>query len=247
MCSSTIIKQNQNALVLIPCCKQKNVVAFQGQSQAVPNVQPLRNQLLQYIQNTQVLANKTENQRGILNLDSPLTQAIDLYIGNFYQVAGRHLRTIMTGQYPSIRILIVSAFYGIAKLDEGLKEYELQMGDTLHNEVKVYQFWQQNQLWGTLQNYIHQNNISFVWSLLPDSLPSFSYHRVFIDLWRQLRNTQTQCFHVQVPSAGTGIGYKRAEWLMEILDTDPNYLIGVPFPPNQMRNIPGYEFHYVLC
>ncbi|MCM8784794.1 MAG: hypothetical protein NC899_00880, partial [Candidatus Omnitrophica bacterium] len=113
MYSSTIIKQNWNALVLIPCCKQKRVVAFQGQSQPLPNVQQLRNQLLQHIQNTPMLASRPENQRGILNPNAPLTQAIDLYTGNFYKVVGRHLRRIMTGQYPFIHILIVSAFYGI--------------------------------------------------------------------------------------------------------------------------------------
>lgn len=247
MCSSTITKQNQNALLLIPCCKQKKVVAFQGQSQGVPGIQPLRNQLLQHIQNTQVLANKVENQRGILNFAAPLTQAIDLYIGNFYQVANRHLRAIMAGQYPSIHVLIVSAFYGISKLDEGLKEYELQMGDTVHNRLKVYQLWQRNGLWRILQNYITQNNITYVWSLLPDSMPSFPYHRVFNNLWIQLRNTQVQCFHVQVPSAGTGTGYKRAEWLREILNANPNYLIGNPFPPNQLRGIPGYALQYVPC
>jgi hypothetical protein len=248
MCSSTIIKQNQNVLLLIPCCKQKNVVAFQGQSQGIPGIQLLRNQLFHYIQNTQVLANRAENQRGILNIGAPLTQAIDLYTGIFYQVANNSLRAIMTGKYPSIHVLIVSAFYGLAKLDEGLKEYELQMGDTLHTGIKVYQFWQQNRLWQILQNYIIQNNITHIWSLLPDSLPSFPYHRVFNPLWKILRNTQIRCFHVQVPDARTGTGYKRAQWLVEILNTNPCYLVGLPsYPPQQLRSIPGYIFNYVPC
>jgi hypothetical protein len=247
MCPSTI-KQNQKALLLIPCCKQKKVVPFHGPPHGVPGIQPLRNQLLYYIQNTQVLANRAENQRGILNICAPLTQAIDLYTGIFYRVAGKSLRAIVAGQYPSIHVLIVSAFYGLAKLDEGLKEYDLQMGDTLYTGIKVYQFWQQKRLWQILQNYIHQNNISFVWSLLPDSLPSFPYHRVFSNLWEQLRNTQTQCFHVQVPGAGTGTGYKRAEWLVEILKTNPGYLVGQPsLPPNQFEGIPEYTFNYARC
>jgi hypothetical protein len=111
-------------------------------------------------------------------------------VGNFYRVTGGSLHAIMAGQYPSIHVLIVSAFYGLAKLDEGLKEYELQMGDMLHSGIKVYQFWQRNNLWQILQNYINQNNITYVWSLLPDSPPSFQYHRVFNGLWRVLRNTQ---------------------------------------------------------
>lgn len=247
MCTITPMKKNQNALVLIPCCKQKNVTPFQGQSQPIPNIQPLRTQLLQQIQRTPALANIPENQRGILNPNAPLTQSINLYVGNFYRVANNSLQGIMAGQYPSIHVLIVSAFYGLAKLDEELKEYELQMGNTLYNGMKVYQFWQQNNLWQILQNYISQNNIAYVWSLLPDSMPSFPYHRVFNNLWIVLRNTQVQCFHVQVPSAGTGTGYKRAEWLVQILNTNPNYLVGAPFPPAQLRGIPNYVFHYAQC
>jgi len=159
----------------------------------------------------------------------------------------KSLQAIMSRQYPSIHILIVSAFYGLAKLGEGLKEYELTMGDTLSNGMKVYQFWQQNNLCQILQNYIIQNNIAYVWSLLPDSMPSFPYHRVFNNLWGVLRNTQVLCYRVQVPSAGTGTGYKRAEWLVQILNTNPNYLIREPFPPNHLRGIPGYEFRYVQC
>jgi hypothetical protein len=241
------MKQNRNALLLIPCCKQKKVVVSHGKTQIFSGMQPLRNQLLQHIRKTRALAKKAENQRGILNSNAPSTQAIDLYIGNFYKVACKHLRTIMTGQYTSIHILILSAFYGLTKPNERLKEYELQMGDTLHNGIKVYQFWQQSQLWKKLQNYIRQNNIFFVWSLLPDSLPSFPYHRVFNNLWRQLRNTQIQCFHVKVPGAGTGTGYKRAEWLVEILNANPNYLTETPFPPSQLRGIPKYKFNYVPC
>jgi hypothetical protein len=184
------MKKSQNALVLIPCCKQKNVTPFQGQSQPILNIQPLRIQLLQQIQHTSALANRPENQRGILNPNAPLTQSINLYVGNFYRVTGSSLHAIMAGRYPSIHVLIVSAFYGLAKLDEGLKGYELQMGDTLHSGIKVYQFWQRNNLWQILQNYINQNNITYVWSLLPDSLPSSPYHCVFNGLWGVLRNTQ---------------------------------------------------------
>lgn len=239
MCSA------QNALVLIPCCKQKHVDPFQGQVQSLPHIQRLRAQLLQQIANTPTLARRQENARGILNPNASLTQAINLYAGNFYQVAGGSLQALMHGQYPSIHVLIVSAFYGLAKLDEGLKAYDLQMGDRLYHGMQVYQFWQQNNLWQILQDYITQNNITYVWSLLPDSSPFYQYHRVFNNLWRALRNTQVRCYHVQVPGAGTGTGYKRAEWLREILRINPNYLIGQP--PHQFNNIPNIHFNYAPC
>ncbi|MCX9011658.1 MAG: peroxide stress protein YaaA [Candidatus Methanoperedens sp.] len=238
---------DENALILIPCSKQKNIVPVQGNAQPLPDTQLLRYQLLQLIQQTPNLVNRQENQRGILNIDAPVTQSINFYVGQFYRVAGNVLHEVLSGQYPSINVLIVSALYGLIELDENLSEYELQMGDRLNNGMKVYNFWQRVQLWQILQNYIIQNNITHVWSLLPDSMPDYPYHRIFNELWKQFRNTKTQCFHVQVPGAGTGTGYKRSEWLVETLNTNPDYLHGISSPPNQLRNIPGYEFRYETC
>ena len=246
---STIKTKNRDkALILIPCCKRKRVIPVKGSiSQPLPNIQPLRDKLLNLIRQTPHLAEKQKNKRGILDPNAQITQAIDLYAGNFYRIARNSLYSILAGRYPSVHVLIVSAFYGLVKLDEGLKEYELQMGDTLYNGMKVYQFWRHNQLWKILKDYIIQNNITYVWSLLPDSMPRFPYHQVFNSLWRELRSTRVQCFHVKVPSAGRSTGSGRAKWLVEILRTNPNYLIGKPLPLNRIRGIPEYEFHYTPC
>jgi len=158
-----------NVLILIPCCKRKNVVPIEGRiAQSLPlrNIEPLRSQLLDLVQQTSHLVGKPENHRGILSPYAPSTRSIELYKeGRFYQAADRSLRSILAGQYPSIHVLIVSAFYGLVRLDEELKEYELQMGDTLYNGTKVYKFWQQRNLSQILQGYINHNNITHVWSL----------------------------------------------------------------------------------
>jgi hypothetical protein len=156
---------------------------------------------------------------------------------------------------------------GIIKFSEKTRKLEEQAGLSPSVTVDLNFLWiktsvylhrrgrkvpeeQQKQIWQVLQNYIIHNNITHVWSLLPDSDTPQSptpYHRVFNDLWKRLKNTKTQCFHVEVPSAGTGTGYKRAEWLREILNTNHDYLIGQPFPPTQLRGIAGYSFRYNPC
>ncbi|MFN4227840.1 MAG: peroxide stress protein YaaA [Candidatus Ratteibacteria bacterium] len=231
------MKENQNVLILIPCCKRKKEHPSCDYSTPLTGIEQLRNQLLEYIKKAFELSKKPENQKGILNLNASLTKAIDLYNGRFYKVAGENLRKIMTGQYPSINVLIVSAFYGLAKLDEGLKLYDLRMDDKLNN-MKIYQFWQQNQLWKILQNYIVQNSISYIWSLL-----SFPYHCVFNDLWSQSEKLKIQVIHVKINIQSNAIIYYRAKWLNWILDTNPNYLTLNPFPPNKIPNIP-YQITY---
>jgi hypothetical protein len=238
---------SMSSLVLIPCSSKKNIINVHGNAQPIAGIQPMRIQLLQFIRQSPHLASRLPNQRGILNNQAQSTQSLHLYNGNFYQITLNHLQAILAGRHQNVHLLIISAFYGIVKLNEDINQYNLEMKDRLSNGPKVYRFWQNNQLWQLLNNYINQNNISFIWSLLPDS-QQFPYNRVFNNLWNNIRNTNIQCFHVQVPGAASSTGYRRAEWLREIFTVNPNYLIGQPiFPPNQFNRIPGWIFNYTQC
>jgi len=239
--------KGKRALILIPCCKTKNVYPTSNAlSTPLPGVDDLRNKLLKLLQATPWLREKPENRRGVLNPNAPLTRAIDLYAGPFYQKTKKVLLDVLHGKYPHIHILIVSALYGLVKLDEGIKEYELAMYDKLVNGIRVYRFWQREGLWKILLDYIRRNNITHVWSLLPSST-QYPYHQVFEDLWRTLRNTPIKCIHVEVPEAGSGTGIKRAEWLVHIVEDNPLYLVCQPPPPRKLEQIPNYTFQYLPC
>jgi hypothetical protein len=236
-----------SSIVLIPCCSRKKVVNINGNGQPMAGIQPMRNQLLQLVRQSPHLASRLPNQRGILNHNAQSTQSLHLYIGNFYKITFNFLQAILAGGHQNVHLLIISAYYGIIKLNEDINEYNLEMKDKLSNGLQVYRFWQNNHLWQILNNYINQHNILFIWSLLPDS-QQFPYHRVFRDLWNNIRNTNVQCFHVNVPGAASSTGYRRAEWLREILTVNPNYLIGQPnLPPSQLSGIPNWTYHYSQC
>lgn len=236
-----------NALVLIPCCKQKRFVPADRFAMPLPGIEPLREQVLQLVRDTRDLATRNENRGGILDQNATLTRAIDLYSGYLYRAAAPALRGIASGQDPSIYLLIVSTFYGLAKLDEGLKLYEMRMDDTLCGRVRVERFWRQNGLPDILHAYIEENGISRVWSLLPDSRPQFPYQSVFTDLWTKLRRTEVKCLHVRVPGAGTETGLRRGQWLTEILASNSDCLWGASLPPKLFDGIPGWTFEYQPC
>lgn len=238
-------EQNPKALVLIPCCKTKSLSHPSSRfSLPLNGIQQLRAELHSLVSLTPALANIPANQRGILNPNAPSSNAIDFYNGNFYRIVREYLRHVMEGRIPFLHTLIVSSFYGLVKLDEQLSEYELQMADTLLGKKKVYRFWQEKGLWKILKTYIQDNNISYIWSLLPES-QNFPYHRVFE--WSRLRNSTPRCFfHVEVPKAGIATNQKRAQWLAEVLQT-PIFLVGKPLPPNQFKSIPYTTFLYKPC
>jgi len=239
--------RGKRALILIPCCKTKNVYSINNAlSTPLPGINDLRNKLLKLLQATPSLKERSKNQRGVLNPNAPLTRAIDLYAGPFYKKTKKVLLDVLHGKYSHIHVLIVSALYGLVKLDEGIKEYDLTMYDKLVNGIRVYRFWQREGLWRILLDYILKNKITHIWSLLPSSTQC-PYHQVFEELWRTLRNTSIKCIHIEAPKAGFGTGIKRAEWLEYVIENNPLHLVHQPPPPQKPEQISNYTFQYLPC
>jgi len=237
----------KGALILIPCCKTKIVLPENRFfSSLLEGMQGLRTQLLELINDTRDIADRPENKRGILDATVPLTAALDLYSGGFYQIARKCLALCLDNRIQSINVLIVSAFYGIVELYEGLRIYDLTMADRLIDGKQIWQFWRDKTLSQIISHYVFRNNISHIWSLLPNS-PQFPYHKIFNDLWDISHFYELSCYHVNVPNAGSGTGIKRAEWLREALSYNSGYLTANPFPPAQFSTIPGFSYVYERC
>lgn len=241
------LEKESKALILIPCCKSKAAVFSEYWSAPFPELKRLRKGMLDKINETEVLIQKDDNLSGILNPHAHLTRALDLYVGNFYYVAGSSLEQVAAGSIPAVDVLIVSAFYGLVLLNERVKKYELQMSDRLQDGTKVYKYWQTNGLAHILADYVGKNKIKVVWSLLPNSMPSFPYQQVFQTFWEEAEDAGIACYHVNVPGAGSSSGYQRAKWLKAVMELDPDLLLDGNRMPSSFDLIPGYTFKYVSC
>jgi len=216
------IESKRNFLILIPCSKRKISPGRESCKSGVPDVQKphsddprlneLREELLELIKATPKLANREENKNGILNGCSRSVKAMNLYDGNFH----RRVRDSLRSSECKDRVLIVSALYGLVKLDEYLKLYNLEIKDKLDSTDKeknsVYKFWKKNNLSNILCKYIKSNNISTVWCLLP-----IDYHNMFKKLWDERSSRNIKCSHIIIPNGGNATNYKRADWLNSFL------------------------------
>ena len=241
------IETGPKALVLIPCCKSKAAVFSEHWSPPFPDLQKAREELFEKIDLTESLSNKDCNLRGILNPYSHITRALDLYVGNFYYAAGNAIEQVASGDIAGVDVLIVSACYGLLLPNEGIKRYELQMSESLNDGMKVYKYWQNKGLAGALSDYVTNNGITAVWSLLPNSMQSFPYQQVFNAFWKEAKTLGIDCYHVNVPGAGSSSGYQRARWLQTVLDNSPELLLNGGQMPNRFDSIPDYEFYYFNC
>ncbi len=235
------------ALVLIPCCKSKAAVFSEHWSPPLTGLQQARAELQERVCATEVLFDKDCNLSGILNSYAHLTRALDLYVGNFYNAAGTALEQVAAGNTAGVNVLIVSAFYGLVLLNEGIKRYELQMSDSLEDGTKIYRYWQKKGLADVLGDYVANNGITSVWSLLPNSMPSFPYQQVFNSFWKEAKDRGIDCYHVNVPGAGSSSGYQRAKWLNAVMECDPKLFLKGSRMPDKFSSIPGYTFKYLNC
>lgn len=235
-------------LILISCTATKRIIPSDDTSvQSIPGIEAKREELLYSIRTNSQLASYQANRRGVLSSNPSLTKAYQLYYGKFYQDCSKILADIANYKNNHTDILIVSALFGLLRLGESIPEYDLSMGESLNEKLKVFQFWQRANLWRVLQNYINENRITHVWSFLPHS-NGFEYHQVFEPLWNNAKHLNLGVYHLKAykengSSYGQGTTAKRAEWLNMVMQKDPGILT-MDKPPVEYPMIPNTRFSY---
>jgi hypothetical protein len=232
------------ALVLIPCCENKKESIASGQYPSpLAGLADIRSELTRRVRNTPDLFNRPDNRRNLESMMETKTLAIDLYAGKLYQSCRMALSEVVSGLHPSICVLIVSALYGLVRLDEGINIYELKMSDRLLSGERICEYWQANGLSVTLARYIEDMGIGFIWSLLPKT----DYHAVFSDLWPWAREKSIACFKVEIPGVRQASGCLRGKWLSYMISARYQYLLLDPVPPSHIPEVSKHGFIYDKC
>jgi cytoplasmic iron level regulating protein YaaA (DUF328/UPF0246 family) len=233
------------ALILIPCSRSKKESIPVGPfSLPIEGLSDMRNELAAMVRETPQLINRPENKKTLVDGAGSITLAMDLYNGRLYQSRRTALTEVASGgRHLSVYILIVSAFYGLVRLDEGIKIYDLQMGDKLSNRQRVSEYWQANGLSSVLMQYVGRTGINIIWSLLPKT----GYHSVFSDFWLTAGNKSIDCFRVDIQGVRQASGWFRGRWLNYMIRLNPLYLLRDPEPPLDIADISLRPFAYHRC
>jgi cytoplasmic iron level regulating protein YaaA (DUF328/UPF0246 family) len=216
------------ALILIPCCDRKKESTSVSQSSlALEGLSHLRKDLVAMVKETHSLISKPENKNTLVDGMGNITLAVDLYDGKLYNAC---------------RARIVSALYGLVQLDEGIKIYNLQMGDKLSNGQKISEYWQAKGLSSILMQYALKTGTNVIWSLLP----KVGYHKVFSNFWAEAREKSMDCFRVDIPGVRNASGYLRGAWIDYIIRKNSRYLLLDPPPPSAIP-ASNRPFAYPRC
>ncbi|MCX6827342.1 MAG: peroxide stress protein YaaA [candidate division Zixibacteria bacterium] len=196
----------------------------------------MRNILHTLVQNAPPLSGIPPNNNGILNGMAVLTPAYALYNGGFFKRAGSAIQNVVTGKLnnPGIHILIVSSFYGLIQINEGIKNYEMDLHDNgLPGVNTIGDYWHSQNIHNELANYVNNNSITNIWSLL-----SQPCHNLFKPYWNA-HPPNIWCCQVFQDRAGRATAYRRGEWLDYLLRHNQGHLFNTyPLPsPQQVGNL----------
>lgn len=244
---------NRRALILIPCSSSKT----QPRAPA-PGAEPLeglsgmREALLSKLGPMRDLNELPANRKGVGDPSPPAVPAIDLYSGKLHTAASRSLRAVADGAHPDVEVLIVSAIYGLVRLTEPIRQYDLTMADPIGDGRRVFQYWTDAGLCNVLEAHIEEEGITNVWSLLPDSAPSSSqrgspYHRVFKPSWSRLGTGVPVCLRVMPTGAANATGRRRGRWFDHVLDRMPDHLTAEAPAEREVGDLLDFPVTYRRC
>ncbi len=246
------------ALIIVPCSATKALhphINFGQNPMALPGMGPLRQTVLSALLQDPVFTSSPVNQNGVLSTSPSSTIACEIYQGRMHSQIKAKTRLIAQNQHPSIHILILSALYGIVQLNENLRLYDIMMGASIENQPrsqnKVYKLWKKSDLSDIIYQYIEDSNIDNIWSLLPDSIPKFPYHRVLTSLWEKLHQSSIPSYHVfPGKEKSQCAGLYRGLWLDNVLDeyitNNTDYILNNPKPPAILSGI-NTTYDYRQC
>lgn len=244
---------NRRALVLIPCSSGKTPPrAPAAGAEPLEGLSGMREALLSKLVAKPDFLELPANRKGIGDPSSPAIPAIDLYSGKLHTAASRSLRAMADGAYPNVEVLIVSALYGLVRLTEPIRQYDLTMADPVGDGRRVYQYWTDAGLWKALAAFIAEEGITNVWSLLPDSAPNLSqpgspYHRVFEPFWSRSRTGMPMCIRIMPSGAANATGIRRAQWFKHVLARMPDHLTAEAPAAREVSDLLDFPIAYRRC
>jgi len=201
-------------VVVIACCQRKASGGIQDFKRSEFLNSTLSSSSIERLLNTRKQLAKMLNLSPGLdigfnqhNQELLLLPAYQRYTGNVYkssQIAGLFPET------TSIRVLIISALYGLLDANDLIRDYDMAMNDTLPNRTKIKTWWKRKGLGSIVEEYIQGINPSSVHDLLSE------HYRDALQPWPP-EALSHKIWTYSYPGQGSGSNWNRGRDLNLIL------------------------------
>jgi cytoplasmic iron level regulating protein YaaA (DUF328/UPF0246 family) len=211
---------SQKTLILIPCCDSKNPGGFpsyDGTSCIVNYLSLNVGRRLMELRR-QIAIAFGENLGLDVGVATPETKisymkAYERYCGNLYnRITKSSWEKLNNSQ--NLSLLIVSAFYGILRHDEFIRNYNRAMNKDKVNGVLLKTWWGKQGLCNFLLDYVTKNEIRAVHDFL-----SINYSEAVWPFQSRAKELGIKYFIHDYSGLGSGSNYRRGEDVNRLIQT----------------------------
>jgi len=214
----------RKTLILIPCCGNKRkggVFQYDSSNGIINNLDLEAGRRLMKLrrQIAQAFKDSPGPDLGFENVTCKVRYlpAYKRYIGHLYSEISQN-SWIKLNKTPELRLIIISALYGLVNYNEPIRYYQRKMKDHIYPGRLLKTWWKNHNLSSILLNYIIRNDIEVVHDFL-----STDYFYVIRDLHLYLKKFEVQYIRHTYPGLGSGSDYyrgKHVNTLIQSFDTD---------------------------
>jgi cytoplasmic iron level regulating protein YaaA (DUF328/UPF0246 family) len=197
-------------LILVPCCDVKNQggdFEYSSQNSIVEDLSPEnRTRLLQLRKSVAIAFGETHGPDLGFDVRKPeikYIQAHRRYAGNLYSQIHENAWEKLF-QAPNLKLVIVSALYGLVNVGELIRYYNRTMKDHIFPGRTLMTWWKQQSLSSIMVDYIANNEVEKVHDFL-----SIDYSRAISNLSSSLKRREVSYVPHRYPGLGSGSNYYR--------------------------------------
>jgi len=212
--------QGSKLLILIPCCGKKTKHGTSGYQKNSPHTiffylsKDMGERLRMLRKQVALAFNEPPGPDVGFDVDNPqikYLEAYKRYCGNLYRKISSDSWDKLK-QNPKIRLIIVSALYGLLNYNEPIRYYNRSMKDHITPRRLLKTWWKKHALTDILLNYIRLNEIEVVHDFL-----SQDYRDVLADLHLRCKFIGVLYFAHNYPGLGSGSDFRRGSDVNELI------------------------------
>lgn len=197
-------------LIIIPCCGEKRggeIVEYDRSDCIVNNLSLEAGERLMELRREVALAfqKMPGPDLGFENTEPRIKymKAYERYSGHLYSKVSENSWNRLS-RNPELRLVIVSALYGLVDYNEPIRYYNRSMKDHIYSRRLLKTWWSNHRLADILADYVTQNEIEVVHDFL-----STHYSVAVWPYSLRLRETRVRYLHHTYPGLGSGSDHYR--------------------------------------
>jgi hypothetical protein len=209
------LSDNEGILILIPCCQRKEF----GGGKEYDEGLAIANQLGPFAETLINLRRQLASYFGLepgpdlgsdISTSIPYLPAFRRYAGNLYsKISNNAFQKLENCR--NVKLVIVSALYGLLNWHEPIRWYNYVMSDRAPNDIPIWSWWKRMKIAEMIAYYVKKSGVKVVHDFL-----SKLYRKAINEVYEEIRGCAKYVAH-DYPGLGSGSNFERGKDVNELI------------------------------